>query len=135
MIEAMKKLKLWPRKKREKKTHHPLLYYPPPPTRPPPPPPPPTPPPLPPSHHWCCSCSKAGPSAPPLTSADDCLFVAGVQPAASDFDYPALADDESSSSYQQYMVPNPVYGIPVSVPMQAAQRERCGGVFGCVINF
>ena len=132
----MKKLKFWPRKKRKKKTHHPLPYYPPPPTRPPPPPPP-----LLPSHHCCCSCSKAEPSAPPLPSswynsgeAHESLLAAGVQPAAPELEYPALLiDDESSSSYQQYMVPNPVYGIPVSV--EAARRERSGGVFGCVVNF
>ncbi|KAM7482006.1 hypothetical protein LguiB_006589 [Lonicera macranthoides] len=39
----------------------------------------------------------------------------------------------SSSSYQQYMVPNPVYGVPVEPPQPA--KERSVGFFGCVIQF
>ncbi|XP_062113946.1 uncharacterized protein LOC133824948 [Humulus lupulus] len=139
----MKKLKIWPRKKRKRKAHHPLPYYlPPPPSRPPPPPPPLQAPIL----HWCCSCSKAEPSAPPLPSswycdspgeAHESVLAAGV------VEYPSSAADagdddgedleSSSSSYQQYMVPSPVYGIPV--PVLVSQRERSGGVFSCVINF
>ncbi|WOG84299.1 hypothetical protein DCAR_0103482 [Daucus carota subsp. sativus] len=45
--------------------------------------------------------------------------------------HPALPISSTSSSYQQYMVPNPVYGMPV-VP--TARRERSVGVFGCVFN-
>lgn len=35
------------------------------------------------------------------------------------------------SSYQQYLVPNPVFGMPVVPP---PRRERSAGVFGCVFN-
>ncbi|XVE91015.1 hypothetical protein DITRI_Ditri20bG0122100 [Diplodiscus trichospermus] len=41
---------------------------------------------------------------------------------------PALA---LAASYQQYMVPDPVYGLPV---VQTARRERSAGFFGCVID-
>ncbi|KAK3018479.1 hypothetical protein RJ639_003564 [Escallonia herrerae] len=35
-------------------------------------------------------------------------------------------------SYQQYMVPNPVYGMPVLPP---ATRERSAGIFGRAVKF
>lgn len=147
MIKAVKKLKFWSRKKRKKKTHQ--SYYPtPPPPYPPPPPPPPS------RSHCCCSCysSSTQPSAPPLPPTwfdsdptRDTFFSAPEPPSYSNQSefreeeigldstkplYPTLP--ESSSSYQQYLVPNPVYGIPVS---QTARREKSAGVFGCVVNF
>ncbi|EXB80400.1 hypothetical protein L484_010969 [Morus notabilis] len=134
----MKRLKIWSRKKRKKKAYNYLPYYPP----PPPPSRPPPPPPLPQiNHHSCCSCSRAEPSAPPLpqslwiTSEEEAILAAQVvQPAAPEFDYAAMPDDEiSNSSYQQYMVPDPVYGIPVST--RNAKTERSGGLFGCVLDF
>ncbi|KAF4403612.1 hypothetical protein G4B88_002465 [Cannabis sativa] len=154
MIKAMKKLKIWSKKKRKKKALHSLPCYLPPPSRlPPPPPPPPLQAPI---QNWCCSCScscsqsKAEPSAPPLPSSwyydspveahHESIVATGIveyptssADAGEDGDCCDVVEDQSSSSssYQQYMVPNPVYGIPVVV----AERERSGGVFGCVVNF
>ncbi|XP_039017385.1 uncharacterized protein LOC120148291 [Hibiscus syriacus] len=39
----------------------------------------------------------------------------------------------ATPSYQQYMDPNPVYGLPLV--QQTGRRERSGGFFGCVIDF
>ncbi|KAL4332372.1 hypothetical protein GQ457_07G033450 [Hibiscus cannabinus] len=39
----------------------------------------------------------------------------------------------AAPSYQQYMDPNPVYGLPLV--QETGRRERSGGFFGCVIDF
>lgn len=130
----MKRLKFWSKKKRKRKAYHPLPYYPPPPpppSRPAPAPPPPLLPPI--IHHWCSSCSRAEPSAPPLPPSwyapdeggDALLAAEPAEPAAPEFDV----------SYQQYLVENPVYGIPVSTQIAEPKTERSGGLFGCVLNF
>ncbi|XP_008218648.2 PREDICTED: uncharacterized protein LOC103318957 [Prunus mume] len=156
MIKAVKKLKFWSRKKRKKKTHHHQPYYPPPPpTRPAPLPPGP--------RHHCCSCSSSTystqPSAPPLPPwldaeyTHEALFAPLVQPAP-EFGYQADPRQQeptmktnagsgttsiypTSSSYQQYMVPDPVYGVPVAQTTRATTTERsaAAGVFGCVVDF
>ena len=138
MIKAVKKLKFWSRKKRKKKTHQP--YY-----HPLPPPPP---------NHCCCSrYSSTQPSAPPLPPSwfdSDTNHETPLAPGFPEPSYPSQTQQiyqeiitetsqiyptlpERSSSYQQYMVPNPVYGIPVA--QTAARRERSAGVFGCVVDF
>ncbi|ONI36435.1 hypothetical protein PRUPE_1G585100 [Prunus persica] len=169
MIKAVKKLKFWSRKKRKKKTlHHQPYYPPPPPTRPAPLPPGPR-------HHCCsCSSStySTQPSAPPLPPwldaeyTHEALLAPQVQPAP-EFGYqadprqqePTMKTNADSgttstssplylyptSSYQQYMVPDPVYGVPIAQTQtqtqtqtpRATTRERsaAGGVFGCVVDF
>ncbi|KAJ9159096.1 hypothetical protein P3X46_024627 [Hevea brasiliensis] len=140
MIKAVKKLKkFWPRKKRRKKTHQEPYYLPPPPC------------------HCCCSYSTpVQPSAPPLPpwlvpdQTNETITAPGVQhlpevgyqgqirlpsqeivvetnPAC-----PTLPIETTQLSYQQYTVPNPVYGVPV---VQTPRRERSAGFFGCVISF
>ncbi|KAJ7967939.1 Homeobox protein [Quillaja saponaria] len=134
MLKSMKKLKLWPRKRKKKKTHEP--YYPPPPC------------------HCFCSHSYAPPSAPPLPpwlEADQSYgtFLAPSSQSIPEAPYlnqahvpqpEIIVDDtpiyqtlpESSLSYQQYMVRQPVYGMPVA---QTARRARSAGAFGCIVNF
>ncbi|KAB1208619.1 hypothetical protein CJ030_MR7G007731 [Morella rubra] len=133
MMKAVKKLKFWSRKKRRKKTHEPCH-------------PPPT-------CHCCHPCYSTQPSAPPLPPGLDPEqthhpFPAPVVHPVPDLSYPAqtqLPDivletspivystlPAGTSSYQQYMAPNPVYGMPV---LQTARREKTGGLFGCVVNF
>jgi hypothetical protein len=138
MMKAVNKLKFWSRKKRKKKTQEP--YYPPPPPC-----------------HCCHSCYSTQPSAPPLPPWLDLEQTHQAIPApvlqpfpdlsypnqtrvpiheivseTSPIMYPTLPATASTPSYQQYMAPNPVYGIPVG---QTARRERTAGIFGCVINF
>lgn len=132
-MKAVKKLKFWSRKKKKKKNHQP--YYPPPP---------------PPCYH-CCGCSSSTePSAPPLPpwlEAEQNYGTFLLQPTlepAPELTYPSPVHApsresvvepnpvERSSSYQQYMVPEPVYGIPIT---QTATRERSGELFGCVFSF
>ncbi|CAK7357203.1 unnamed protein product [Dovyalis caffra] len=140
MIKAARKLKkLWPRKKKRKKTHQyqePYYYHPPS------------------SCHYCCSypTALAQPSAPPLPPwlEPELTYEAisapgiGVQPLP-ELAYPSQIQAPSQeiveetapmypalSSYQQYLVPNPVYGVPVE---QKLVREKSAGFFGCVVNF
>ncbi|KAF3439316.1 hypothetical protein FNV43_RR17593 [Rhamnella rubrinervis] len=134
MIKAVKKLKFWSRKKRKKKTHQPYHH---------PLPPPPS--------HCCCSCySSTQPSAPPLPPSwfvSDINHESPLEPGFPEPSYPTQTQQiyqeivsetsqilpERTTSYQQYMVPNPVYGVPVA--QTAARRERSAGVFGCVVDF
>uniref|UniRef100_A0A5B7BTH8 Uncharacterized protein n=1 Tax=Davidia involucrata TaxID=16924 RepID=A0A5B7BTH8_DAVIN len=140
MIKAVKKLKFWSRKK--KKKNHLIEHFP-----PPPPPPPPR------YFHFHCSCPQFQPSAPPLPSwleyeqTHDSIFAAEVSPvsgtaSSSEAQFPpqeivpelsSLYDPTLpvSTSYQQYMVPDPVYGMPV---VSAVKRERAVGFFGCIVN-
>ncbi|KAI4296147.1 hypothetical protein L6164_036129 [Bauhinia variegata] len=145
VIKAVKKFKFWSRKRKRRRTHEPY-YPPPPPTRPPPPPP----------YHCCCTFSSIQPSAPPLPSWLEAEQSYGTFWEPSDHRMPEktfpiqthaplqqeIVMDTSaacvapplgnSSSYQQYMVPEPVYGVPVT---QTATRERSSGVFGCAFSF
>ncbi|KAJ4717620.1 Homeobox protein [Melia azedarach] len=153
IIKSMKKLKFWSRKKRKKKPNFdPYTTYP----HHPPPPLPPTY-----HYHHCYSCSSSStqPSAPPLPpwleyqQTLDAVFAAEsvhpgpdlVHPAEPQFSFPEIVvetasvnptmlpvSDNSSISYQQYMVPNPVYGLPV---VQTTRRERLSGFFGIVFKF
>ncbi|KAA8545415.1 hypothetical protein F0562_020199 [Nyssa sinensis] len=136
MIKAVKKLKFWSRKKK-KKNH--FIEHPHPPQPPPPPP----------CYFHChCSCPPFQPSAPPLPSwldyenTHDSISAAEVGPVSGDqaqFHSQEIVPDLTSlyptlpvsTSYQQYMVPDPVYGMPVA---PAIKRERAGGFFGCIIN-
>ena len=136
MMKAVKKLKFWSRKKRKKKTQEP--YYPPPP---------------PPCHcyHSCYSTQPSAPPLPPWLEPEQTHLVPDISyPSQTQLPpqpreiidvletspmYPTLPAPTasiSSSSYQQYMVPNPVYGMPV---VETARRERRAGFFGCVVNF
>lgn len=145
MMKAMKKLKFWSKKKRKRKNHPP--YYPLPPNYPPPPPP---------CHHFRPYSSATEPSAPPLPPWFEAEQNYGTfsQPSfetAPEVTYPSQAKVvhqpeiveeskpvyqnvpvERSSSYQQYMVPEPVYGIPIT---QTDKIERSRGLFGCVFSF
>ncbi|KAJ4950918.1 hypothetical protein NE237_027750 [Protea cynaroides] len=131
MMKALKKLKVWSRKKKRRKSH---VYQPPP------------------STSYCCSCSSTQPSAPPQPSwhefeTQEATSVSVVfQPC--DFDRtrpqpqfsspqtvsettPLYAPSPVSPSYQQYMVQSPVYGVPVE---SEHQTERAAGLFGCVMS-
>ncbi|KAJ9687719.1 hypothetical protein PVL29_016271 [Vitis rotundifolia] len=131
MLKTLKKLKFWHRKKKKKKPYLP------------PPPPPPPPPPLP-SPHCCCSCPSA-PPLPPWYDTEQAYDAAAAAAPVPGFvystpqqeivsearpSYPTLPVT-STSSYQQYMVPNPVYGIP-AVP--APTKEKSAGLFGCAVE-
>lgn len=123
VIKAVKKLKLWSKKKRKKKTHG--HEHPP---------------------HYCCSCycsSSIQPSAPPLPSSS-CLdfeysnygtFLPPPEPEPEPEPQPQEIAS-LNSSYQQYMVSvsEPVYGIPVPV-IHASRTERSAGQFGCLFSF
>ncbi|KAG2704384.1 hypothetical protein I3843_05G001700 [Carya illinoinensis] len=135
MMKAVKKLKFWSRKKRRKNhVHEP--YYPP----------------------STCHCGHSyystQPSAPPLPPWLDLEQTCHPIPspvihALPDLTFPSqnqLSQQEivfettsimhpvmpAATSYQQYMAPNPVYGVPL---VQTTRRERRAGFFGCVINF
>ncbi|XP_057976389.1 uncharacterized protein LOC131163713 [Malania oleifera] len=147
MKTTVKKLKFWSRKKKKKKTpfeHSHNLYLHPPPTH----------------HCCCCSCSSSlQPSAPPIPvwldaqqTPEPAVFAAADRPGSSGF----LADSSrahlvtssqdyvseisplcptlpiTNSSYQQYLVPNPAYGVPI-VP--AARAERAAGLFRRAASF
>ncbi|KAK4258679.1 hypothetical protein QN277_005102 [Acacia crassicarpa] len=145
MMKAMKKLKFWSRKKNKRKNY--LPYCPPPPTPYPPPPPP--------CRHYCACSSPAEPSAPPLPpwlevernhgtflqpsfypAPEVVTFPSQAQVHAQEIveepNKPVFQNMQRSSSYQQYMFPEHVYGITIS---QAAKKERSGGLFGCVFSF
>ncbi|EEF34540.1 uncharacterized protein LOC8262569 [Ricinus communis] len=144
MIKAAKKLrKLWPRKKKRKKTYQEPYYFLPPP-----------------SCHCCCSYSTpVQPSAPPLppwlesAQTHEAISSTEVQQLPeegyqSQFQfpsqeivvetdtnaiYPTLPNTDTPLTYQQYAVPNPVYGVPVVE--QTPRRERSAGFFGCFVKF
>lgn len=141
MIKAVKKLKkLWPKKKRRKKTHQEPHYLPPPPCP------------------CCCSYSSpVQPSAPPLPpwlvpdQTNETVTAPGVQQYFPEVSYqsriqfqsqeiivetnpicPTLPIETTPLTYQQYTVPNPVYGVPV---VETPRRESSGGFFGCIISY
>ncbi|KAL3598007.1 hypothetical protein D5086_005925 [Populus alba] len=138
MIKAAKKLKkFWPRKKKRKKTlqYHESYYHHPPS-----------------SCHCCCSYPTAPtqPSAPPLPPwlepelTYEAVSAPGLQ-SLPELAHPSQIQVPSQEivmettpiyptlpSYQQYLVPNPVYGVPVE---QKPRREKSTGFFGCVVNF
>lgn len=141
VIKNMKKLKFWSRKKKKKKISFVENS--------------------PANAHCCCHNHQFQPSAPPLppyyeqiqeasyaASLNYHTFSGHPSNSSNDFRYaftseendvdpeikpllPTLPVTSTSSSYQQYMLPNPVYGMPV-VP--TTTRERSFGVFGCVFN-
>ncbi|XWS20680.1 hypothetical protein CRYUN_Cryun31cG0123900 [Craigia yunnanensis] len=137
LFKAVKKLKFWSRKKGKRKSLGPE-------------------PSCPPSHSHCCySCYSVQPSAPQLPSwlraelTQDGAAIPDRAEPFPEFSYPTdqvqypIQDNVSgpmfqapapapAASYQQYMVPNPVYGLPI---VQTARRERSAGFFGCVIGF
>ncbi|RVX05852.1 hypothetical protein CK203_023833 [Vitis vinifera] len=128
MLKTLKKLKFWHRKKKKKKPYLP----------PPPPPPPPLPSP------YCCCSRPSAPPLPPWYDAEQAYDAAAAAPVPGFVystpqqeivsearpSYPTLPVT-STSSYQQYMVPNPVYGIP-AVP--APTKEKSAGLFGCAFE-
>ncbi|KAL7237898.1 hypothetical protein ACSBR2_004073 [Camellia fascicularis] len=140
--KAMKKLKFWSRKNKKKKkttTHITNHHHPPPP--------------LPPPCHHCHSWLPAPvqPSAPPLPpwfeydQTHNSFSASAIGSSQTEFTQQEIVPELNSmyststvvpvgngnTSYQQYMVPNPVYGVPV-VP--AARKEKATGFFGCVFN-
>ncbi|XVF23147.1 hypothetical protein REPUB_Repub13aG0012600 [Reevesia pubescens] len=128
MFKAVKKLKFWSRKKKKRKSLGPE--------------------PCDPASHCHCyySCSSVQPSAPPLPSwlqaelTQDAIPTPNQAEHFPEFSYPTdyqvqyptqdivsspmLPAPVPAPSYQQYMVPNPVYGLPV---VQTARRERSAG--------
>ncbi|XP_009771438.2 uncharacterized protein [Nicotiana sylvestris] len=148
LTKAMKKLKFWSRKKKKKRA--PLLEQPPSP-----------PPPLLSCYYQCPYNYPIQPSAPPLPpwfeyeqqQLHDSIFTTEQGSTStsanlnqthgtnsqhsnnvSEINQPkATPSDNISTSTlpQQYMVPNQVYGVPVTTE---ARTERAGGAFGCVIN-
>ncbi|KAI3448377.1 hypothetical protein Pfo_005042 [Paulownia fortunei] len=147
VIKAMKKLKFWSRKKRKKKLL--ITESPPPPSRPPPPPPPPY---YPVHSHY----EPLLPSAPPLppwleydlqfqemlstsednsasASLDNSTSKSHFSPPEPNAPETCPPEFQANTSYQKYMVPNPVYDTP-AVP-QLKTLERGGGAFGCVVSF
>ncbi|KAJ0800722.1 hypothetical protein HanPI659440_Chr03g0106851 [Helianthus annuus] len=125
VMKHLKSLKFWSKKKKKKRIttiHH---HSPPP----------------------CCCSPAFQPSAPPLPSwldyeqqtytqhllTADVKFsvlpkehdISNVNPSSSS------GDVETGCSYQQYMVKNPVYGVPV---LQSTETERSAGALGCVFN-
>ncbi|KAJ9174846.1 hypothetical protein P3X46_013447 [Hevea brasiliensis] len=98
----------------------------------------------PPPCHCCCSYSSpVQPSAPPLSPwlVQDQTNEVGCQchtrfssqevGKANHF-YPSSATETTPLTYQQYTVPNPVYGMPV---VQTPRRERLAGFYGFAISF
>lgn len=153
VMKAMKKLKFWSRKKKKKKA----FYI----DRPPPPPPPPpchcqyqyynpyepSAPPLPASSSSSWFDYDHETQDTIYANSDFISFTSSSQSPAQDPKFarhdfnpvPELSPQDpimpaaSTTSYQQYMVPNPVYGVPASVPQ--VRRERKGGAFGCMFAF
>ncbi|KAL2460603.1 hypothetical protein Adt_44023 [Abeliophyllum distichum] len=142
VMKTMKKLKFWSRKKRKKKTH--FWENPPLPPRLPPPPPP-----LYCNCHWQCH-HPVQPSAPPLPEwleyeqSEEAILISEVNTSSAGLYNSSEAqfvpqqqntDSEISheypTSYQQYMIQNPVYGIPA---VNESTEERAGGAFGYVFN-
>ncbi|KAL2342290.1 hypothetical protein Fmac_010230 [Flemingia macrophylla] len=118
VIKAVKKLKLWSKKKRKKTNEY--------------------------HTHYCCSCSsQAQPSAPPLPSSSSWLQVEydnyGTflpSPQQQEVTDSSPVSHTPNSSLQQYMVSvsEPVYGIPVPV-IHTITRDRSTGQYGCVFRF
>lgn len=131
VMKAMKKLKFWSRKRRKRKQACPSQ-----------------------SHQ--CSCeysstvSAVEPTAPPLPfwfdetqslcePAETSAFpwntqlphkqeetIVEIKPLSQ------ASDLRLERSYQQYMVPNPNFGVPIVDPAPA--KKRSVGIFGCVIE-
>ncbi|KAG6601672.1 hypothetical protein SDJN03_06905, partial [Cucurbita argyrosperma subsp. sororia] len=115
---AKKKLKFWSRSKKRKKIPDPNDF---------------TPPPPPPCHCCTCHCSSAiQPSAPPLPPwLDDRIFPPPEHPEEAEIAAPLVA----APLYQQYMDPDPVYGVPIIVQTDSRRdgsRSRRFAVSGCV---
>lgn len=129
-MKAMKKLKFWSRKKRKRKQACPSL-----------------------PHHCSCEYSSVAaavavePTAPPLPFWFD-ETQSLCPPKTSTFPWNTqlphqqeetivetttsqVSDVRIYQSYQQYMVPNPTYGVPIVEP---ATAKRSVGIFGCVIE-
>ncbi|KAL3515767.1 hypothetical protein ACH5RR_022669 [Cinchona calisaya] len=156
MMKAMKKLKFWSRKKKKKKTF--FIEHPP----PPPPchhchyqyyyPFEPSAPPLPSSSSWVDYDQENQETI--YANSEFISFTSSNQDQDQDQDRarvrtyapfthtnpmqdpispqdPSMQAD-STTSYQQYMVPNPVYGVPIVPPVR---REKRGGAFGCMFAF
>ncbi|PIA37064.1 hypothetical protein AQUCO_03100076v1 [Aquilegia coerulea] len=141
MFRSLKQLKIWSRRKKKKKNNNNVFhnsYLPAHPTCPAP-----LPPPLPLTHS--CSCSAFQPSAPPLPSwlnfeqnnIDHSAF--RVFPAST-LDYESVSEitplcppsiNSTTTSYQQYMVSSPVYGVPM---MPTMHTGKSGGILGCVFG-
>nr|XP_027071931.1 uncharacterized protein LOC113696746 [Coffea arabica] len=154
MMKAVKKLKFWSRKQKKKKKKKALFI-----DNPPPPPchcqyqyycPPyePSAPPLPTSSsssswveydHEAQDTVYANSKFISFTSSNPAQvqdptfgpqdFGSVPQPRPQDPTMPAAA---SITSYQQYMVPNPAYGVPL---LPQVRRERRGGAFECMFAF
>nr|KYP63237.1 hypothetical protein KK1_017804 [Cajanus cajan] len=105
IIKAVKKLKLWSKKKRKKTNEY--------------------------TPHYCCSCSsQTHPSAPPLPSSPSWLQVEYSNYGT--FLPQEIAVDTSHTPNSSYLsLSEPVYGIPVPT----ITRERSTGQFGCVFSF
>lgn len=155
MLKAVKKLKFWSRKKRKKKTQEQEPYYPYPPrpchccqysscyssTQPSAPPLPPW---LEPEHEQTTQHHHAIPAAAAPLVHQPSQFQFQLPPqeeivletTTTPLYHPTVpvpaATESNYSSYQQYMVPNPVYGMPV---VQTPRRERRAGFFGCLVSF
>uniref|UniRef100_A0A7C8Z0W0 Uncharacterized protein n=1 Tax=Opuntia streptacantha TaxID=393608 RepID=A0A7C8Z0W0_OPUST len=154
LMKAMKKLKFWSKKnkrktKRSNYYHDPNLYYQP--SHYPLPLPPPQPPPAG-GASSCHFCRPVEPSAPPLPPwleegvsgcnwvdpypapsqlvRDQCISVSQeiVIKTTSELQ---PCPDSNSSSYQQYMSPNPVYELAVA---PSREKSASGGLFGCGVR-
>ncbi|XP_047341317.1 putative bifunctional UDP-N-acetylglucosamine transferase and deubiquitinase ALG13 [Impatiens glandulifera] len=128
VMKAMKKLKFWSRKKKTKKPY--FDHNPPPPERQPPPPPPPPP------CHCCYSGHLFQPSAPPppLPPWMEQNQTNQVLLPSDQLGYSDLFHNQAQEivSYQQYMVHEPVYGVPIE-PRNT--REKNIGFPSFLINF
>lgn len=132
LAKAIKKLKFWSRKKKKIKYYNIEELAPPPPT-----------------FHYCHPWVPVQPSAPPLppwydheedqyshfgqdscvASSSEAEFSSTLEEIAPDFNSvypPPTSAVSNNTSYQQYMVPNPVYGVPV---LPAVRREKKAGGF------
>ncbi|XP_059313491.1 uncharacterized protein LOC132064511 [Lycium ferocissimum] len=147
ITKAMKKLKFWSKKKKKKRA--PLLEQ------------PPSPPPLLLPCYYHCPYYSIQPSAPPLPPwfdyeqqqqqpHDDSIFTTEQGSSStsvslnqthgtnsqhtdniSEINQPKQTPFDNTLP-QQNMVPNQVYGVPITAE---ARTERAGGAFGCVINY
>ncbi|KAL8264931.1 hypothetical protein R6Q59_023061 [Mikania micrantha] len=139
--KTLKTLKFWSKKKKKKRINN-IHHHPPPPCCC--------------NHHG--GSHSFQPSAPPLPSwldYDDQIYSQHLLASEVNFSessglpvsYQAQFDEqehdinpssssvsgdvETGGSYQQYMVENPVYGVPV---LPARKTVRSAGAFGCVFN-
>ncbi|XP_010439064.1 PREDICTED: uncharacterized protein LOC104722568 [Camelina sativa] len=142
VMKAMKKLKFWSRKKRKRKQASPSQ----------------------PDHHCSYDYSSTvaaavavEPTAPPLSFwFDETHNLCPPETSAFPWNNTQLPHQQEETivettplllsqvsdlriyqSYQQYMVPNPTYGVPIveSEPHPpAATAKRSVGIFGCVIE-